>query len=176
MSRWPLAAVLAATLAGSAGAQQPPVQQLPPDEDAPAKPAPKSAAPPQTNQTRQSNQTRTNPPKTGTPQTSDDLPPDEDAASSAAAAKLPFNPVQSNKDVTVGLEYFKKGNFNAAAGRFRSATQYNDGNAQAWLWLGEAEQKRESAKAARLAYEKYLQLNPTAKNASDIKKRLEKLK
>jgi len=164
MSRWPLAAVpaivLATILAGSAAAQQPPVPPLPPDEDAPVKAAPKTPPPQQSAKP---------------PAANDDLPPDEDAASAAANAKVPFNPVNSKKDVTVGIEYFKKGNYKAATGRFRSATQYNDSNAEAWLMLGESEEKRGSPKNARAAYEKYLQLAPNAKNASEIKKRLEKL-
>ena len=52
-----------------------------------------------------------------------------------------FNPVQSKKEVTVGEFYFKKGDFKAAAGRFREATKWNDGNAEAWLRLGDAEEK-----------------------------------
>jgi tetratricopeptide (TPR) repeat protein len=163
MSRWPLAAVpvivLATMLVGSAVAQQPPVPPLPPDEDAPAKAAPKptpqqSAKPPATN---------------------DDLPPDEDAASAAANEKVAFNPVQSKKFVSVGDFYFKKNDFKAATRRYQDATRYNDANAEAWLKLGESEEKRGSPKNARAAYEKYLQLAPNGKNASEIKKRLEKL-
>ena len=42
--------------------------------------------------------------------------------------------------------------------------------------LGEAQEKKSNAKAAREAYQKYLELAPDAKNASEIKKRLAKLK
>jgi len=154
MSRWPLTALLAGLLAISAGAQQKADPQLPPDEDAPAKILKKSGAAPQTN---------------------DDLPPDEDA-SATARVKIGFNPVKSKKDVEVGSFYLKKGDLVGAADRFREATQYNDSNAAAWLMLGETEEKRNSVGKARAAYEKYLQLNPKAKDAAEIRKRLEKLK
>jgi cytochrome c-type biogenesis protein CcmH/NrfG len=168
MSRWPLAAVpaivLATILAGSAAAQQPPVPPLPPDEDAPVKAAPKPPPPAQSGK-----------PQSGKSQSEDELPPDEDAASAAANEKVAFNPVQSKKFVSVGDFYFKKNDFKAATQRYRDATRYNDANAEAWLKLGEAEEKRGSPKNARAAYEKYLQLAPKAKNASEIQKRLEKL-
>ena len=164
MSRWPLAALLATMLAGSAAAQQPPVPPLPPDEDAPVKAAPKPPPPAQSNSTQ-----------SGKSQPDDALPPDEDAASAAANEKVAFNPVQSKKFVSVGDFYFKKNDFKAATQRYRDATRYNDANAEAWLKLGESEEKRGSPKNARAAYEKYLQLAPNGKNASEIKKRLEKL-
>jgi tetratricopeptide (TPR) repeat protein len=102
------------------------------------------------------------------------LPPEEDAG--AVAKTYSFNPLQSKKEVTVGEFYLKKGDARAAAGRFREATKWNDGNADAWLRLAEAEEKNKDLKAAREAYEKYLQVAPDAKNASEVRKRIEKLK
>jgi tetratricopeptide (TPR) repeat protein len=107
-------------------------------------------------------------------QAEEQLPPEEDIA--AIPQQYSFNPVRSKRDVEVGNFYFKKGDWKAAAGRFREATLWNEGNADAWLHWGEAEEKRGSVKAARSAYEKYLALAPDAKNSADIKKRLEKLK
>ena len=101
-------------------------------------------------------------------------PPEEDE--SAAPKQYSFNPLQASKDVKVGNYYFKKGNYKAAARRFREATRWNDGNADAWLRLGEASEKQDDMKAAREAYEKYLQLSPDAKNAAEIRKKIEKLK
>ena len=102
------------------------------------------------------------------------LPPEEDKA--AVPQQYAFNPVQSKKEVTVGDFYFKKGDYKAAAGRFTEATKWNDGNADAWLRLGTAEEKMNDAKAAREAWQKYLQLASTGKNADEIRKKLEKLK
>jgi len=105
---------------------------------------------------------------------SDELPPDEDVRE--APKQYSFNPLQSKKEVGVGNYYFKKGDFKAAVGRFWEATKWNDGNAEAWLRLGEAEERRANPKAARDAYKKFLELQPDSKNAEEVKKRLEKLK
>jgi tetratricopeptide (TPR) repeat protein len=102
------------------------------------------------------------------------LPPEEDK--SKIQQQYSFNPLQSKKDVTVGEFYFKKADFKAAALRFREATKWNDGNAEAWLRLGDAEEKLKDGKAAREAWEKYLQLAPEAKNAPEIRKKLERVK
>jgi tetratricopeptide (TPR) repeat protein len=102
------------------------------------------------------------------------LPPEED--SSAVPKQYTFNPVQSKKEVTVGEFYMKKGDARAAANRFREATKWNDGNADAWLRLAEAEEKNKDPKSAREAYEKYLQVAPDARNAAEVKKKLDKLK
>ncbi len=113
-------------------------------------------------------------PKKQAPAEKVDLPPEEDT--SGAPKVYSFNPVQSISELKVGNEYFVKGNFTAAANRFREATRWNDGNAEAWMRLGEAEERKSNVKAAREAYEKYLELSPNAKNAADIRKRLTKLK
>ena len=102
------------------------------------------------------------------------LPPEEDKA--AIPKQYSFNPLQSKKEVTVGEFYFKKGDYKAAAGRFSEATKWNDGNAEAWLRLGNAEEKMNDAKAAREAYEKYLRLAATGKSAAEVRRKLEKLK
>jgi tetratricopeptide (TPR) repeat protein len=102
------------------------------------------------------------------------LPPEEDK--SAQPKEYTFNPLQSKKEVTVGEFYFKKGDYRAAAGRFSEATKYNNGNAEAWLRLGDAQEKMKDPKAAREAYTKYLELAADAKNAAEVRKKLEKLK
>jgi len=52
----------------------------------------------------------------------------------------------------------------------------DDSNSEAWLLLGEADQRLKDKNAARDAYKKYLDLAADAKNAADIRKKLEKLK
>ena len=101
-------------------------------------------------------------------------PPEED--SSLSVDSYSFNPLQSKKSVDIGNEYAKKHNFRAAAGRYREATKWNDGNSEAWLRLGEAEEKMKNPQAAKEAYSKYLELASDAKNAAEIRKRLDKLK
>jgi tetratricopeptide (TPR) repeat protein len=104
-----------------------------------------------------------------------ELPPDEDKKN-APEETFSFNPVQSKREKTTGDFYFKKGNYTAAVARYERATKWNEGNAEAWLRLGEAQEKKSNAKAAVEAYRKYLELSPDAKNADDIRKKLEKLK
>jgi Flp pilus assembly protein TadD len=84
--------------------------------------------------------------------------------------------LQSKKDVLAGKFYAKKGNYRAAAGRYREATKWDESNSEAWLLLGEADQRLKDKNAARDAYKKYLELAADAKNAADIRKKLEKLK
>ncbi|HMC62636.1 MAG TPA: tetratricopeptide repeat protein, partial [Candidatus Solibacter sp.] len=87
--------------------------------------------------------------------TKDMAPPEEDK-SSATDTNYTFNPLQAKKDIIVGNLYFKKGSFRAAAGRFSEATKWNEGDTEAWLRLGETEEKLKDHQAAREAYEKYL--------------------
>jgi tetratricopeptide (TPR) repeat protein len=101
-------------------------------------------------------------------------PPDEDAAASAKV--YAFNPLQAQKEMRTGEFYFKKGSYRAASTRFREATKWNPGSAEAWLRLGDSAEKQNDEKTAAEAYSKYLQLQPEAKNAPEIKKKLGKLK
>jgi len=110
------------------------------------------------------------------PSTKEETLKEEDETLATTNEEYSFNPLQAEKDVRVGNYYFKKGSYRAAALRFRRATKWNDGYAEAWLRLGEAEEKQKDNQAAREAYAKYLELSPDAKNASDIRKKMEKLK
>ncbi len=83
-----------------------------------------------------------------------------------------FNPLQAEKEIKVGSYYMKKGSYRAAARRFREATRWNPGGAEAWLKLGEAQEKLKDKDAAREAFTKYLELKPDAKNAAAIRKKL----
>ncbi len=102
------------------------------------------------------------------------IPPEEDKA--LTTEEYAFNPLQAQKELQTGNYYFKKGSYRAAAGRFREATRWNDSYAEAWLRLGEAEEKLKDRKGAREAYIKYLELAVDARNVDEIRKKLEKLK
>jgi tetratricopeptide (TPR) repeat protein len=101
-------------------------------------------------------------------------PPEEDT--SIGTTTYSFNPLQAKKDIEVGNEYAKKHSYRAAANRYLSATKYNDGDAEAWLRLGEMDEKLRDKPGAHGAYAKYLEIASDAKNAAEIKKRMEKLK
>src|SRR3954452_13374938 len=102
------------------------------------------------------------------------IPPEEDK--SLVTHEYGFNPVQAKKEISIGDQYFKKGSYRAAAGRYEEATKWNSGEPEAWLRLAEAEEKLKEKKAAHDAYQKYLELASNAKNADEIRKKLEKLK
>src|ERR1041385_2302449 len=78
----------------------------------------------------------------------DGLPPEEDT-STAVNKEYAFNPLQAKKEIMIGDQYFKKGSFRAAAGRYSEATKWNSGEPEAWFKLGEAEEKLKDAKAAK---------------------------
>ncbi len=99
-------------------------------------------------------------------------PPEEDET--LAKKEYTFNPLQATKEVQIGNFYFKKGRFRAASQRFREATLWNPGYAEAWLRLGESQEKLKDKSAARAAYGKYLELSPDAKNAAEIRKKIGK--
>jgi|SRR5579883_3466459 len=108
----------------------------------------------------------------GTPQ--EEEPPEEDKA--LANQEYSFNPLQSVKDVAVGNQYFKNHKFRAAELRYTSATRWNDGNADAWLHLGEVAERLKDMDKAKAAYQKYVELASDQKKAAEIKKKIEKMK
>jgi tetratricopeptide (TPR) repeat protein len=113
------------------------------------------------------------PPVSPQAQPQEQEPPEEDQ--SFKPKTYDFNPLQATKSITVGDFYFKKGSFAAAKGRYKDATLYDPGSAEAFEKLGEASEKLHDYATARDSYAKYLELAPTAKDAEVIKKRLEKL-
>jgi len=106
--------------------------------------------------------------------TKEEVPPEEDT--SVGEKQYSFNPLQALKEVQTGNYYFKKGSYRAAEGRFKEATLWNNGYDEAWLRLGEAEEKLRDKKAAREAYEKYVELASDAKKAAEIRKKLDRMK
>jgi tetratricopeptide (TPR) repeat protein len=100
-------------------------------------------------------------------------PPEEDEE--LKPKDYAFNPLQAQKELTIGNFYFKKGSWRAAAGRFEEATKWNPGFADAWLRLGEAREKLKNVKGAREAYRKFLEIADD-KRVPEVKKRLESLK
>jgi tetratricopeptide (TPR) repeat protein len=107
--------------------------------------------------------------------TKEEVPKEEDESLSTDK-EYSFNPVQAEKEVRVGEYYLKKGSYRAAANRFREATKWNGGYGEAWLRLGEASEKQKDLKTAKEAFAKYLEISPDAKDAAEIRKKLEKIK
>jgi eukaryotic-like serine/threonine-protein kinase len=99
-------------------------------------------------------------------------PPEEDAT--AKPKEYSFNPLQAANEIKVGMFYMKRGRFKAGMMRFDEATKWDPGSADAWLKLGEAREKLKDQKGMKEAYEKYLELAPSAKDADAIRKKVGK--
>ncbi len=99
-------------------------------------------------------------------------PPEEDVTAVPPVKEYAFNPIQADKEVKIGIFYFKKGSYKAAANRFREATKWNPGMSEAYLRLGEAAEKLRDKKAAHDAYAKFLELAPEDKRAEAVKKKV----
>jgi tetratricopeptide (TPR) repeat protein len=107
------------------------------------------------------------------PEQQEQAPPEEDEAEKPK--EYSFNPLQADKEVRIGNYYFHKGNYRAAAQRFREATKWNNNFAEAYLRLGEAEEKQKDLKAAREAYAKFLELAADDKRSAEVRKKVERL-
>jgi tetratricopeptide (TPR) repeat protein len=100
-------------------------------------------------------------------------PPEEDEALVDKPCVL--NPLEAGRNIETGNFYYKKAKYGAAANRYRSATCWDPSSAEAFLKLGEADEKLHNSNGEREAFEKYLSLAPQAKNAAEIKKKIAKL-
>jgi tetratricopeptide (TPR) repeat protein len=154
MSRWVLPLLISFAWLPGSGAQDKPPAQDPPQRELQKRPQPSGGVPPAG--------------------AKEQIPPEEDK--SIAPIEYSFNPLQAEKDLKVGNYYWKQGKYRAAEARFREATRWNEGYGEAWLRLGEAAEKLKDSKEARAAYSKYLEVASDAKNAAEIRKKLEKLK
>jgi tetratricopeptide (TPR) repeat protein len=106
------------------------------------------------------------------PKPLEEEPPEEDE--SLIPKEYALNPLESTRNITAGNYYFKKGNFRAASKRYLEATRWDPGSADAFFKLGEADEKLKDRAGAREAYAKYLEISPDAKNAAEVKKKIEK--
>jgi tetratricopeptide (TPR) repeat protein len=104
------------------------------------------------------------------PEAQEQEPPEEDE--SLKPKEYTFNPLEAEKDLKVGNFYYKKGNYKCAINRFREATKWNPNYAEAFLRLGEADEKMRDTKGAHEAYAKFLELAPDSKEAGSVKKKL----
>lgn len=112
------------------------------------------------------------PPPKKEPQPGDDLKEEDTTITNK---EYVFNPLQASAEVKVGKFYMKRNSFKAAAGRFEEALAWNPQDVEACTLLGEAREKLKDFKAARAVYEKCLGMEPDARTAEDLKRRLKKL-
>ena len=99
-------------------------------------------------------------------------PPEEDE--SVAPEKYTLDPLESDRNIKVGNFYWHKGKYRPALQRYERATRYNPNSAEAFFKVGEAEEKLNNKDAAKLAFQKVVQIAPDTKLAQDAKKKLSK--
>jgi tetratricopeptide (TPR) repeat protein len=97
-------------------------------------------------------------------------PPEEDE--SIAPEKFVLNPLESERNVRVGNYYWHRGKYRAAASRYERATKYNPSSPEAFYKLGEAQEKLKNKDAARIAFQKVMQIAPDSKLANEAKKKI----
>ncbi len=97
-------------------------------------------------------------------------PPEEDE--SVAPEKFTLDPLESDRNVRVGNFYWRKGKYRAALERYERATKFNPASPQAFFKVGEAEEKLKNKDAAKLAFQRVIQIAPDSKFAHDAKKKL----
>ena len=87
----------------------------------------------------------------------------------------PWNPHKADKDVEVGMFYFKQKNYSAAESRFREALYWQDNHAEALYRLGMALEKQGKNPEAKFYYQQYLKILPNGELAKDAKKGLSRV-
>jgi tetratricopeptide (TPR) repeat protein len=100
-------------------------------------------------------------------------PPEEDE-SLATPKVYSFNPLQAKKEISTGDFYMKRGNFKGAAYRYREATHWDDGAADAFFKLGEASEKLKDFSTSKEAFEKFAGITADKKKAAEVLKRIAK--
>jgi tetratricopeptide (TPR) repeat protein len=97
-------------------------------------------------------------------------PPEEDE--SRAPKTYVLNPLESERNIKIGNYYWDKKNYRAALGRYQDATRFNPSSPEAFFKVGEAESKLKHKDAAKVAFQKVIQLAPDSKLAHEAKRKL----
>jgi tetratricopeptide (TPR) repeat protein len=97
------------------------------------------------------------------------------AAAQEITDAQPWDPLKANKDIEVGTYYLKRGNYDAAIDRFEEAARLHPGLALPYLKLGQTYEKKKDWQSAIESYRKYLDVDNTAPDGKDIRKRIRTL-
>ena len=87
----------------------------------------------------------------------------------------PWDPHAADKDVEVGIFYFKRSNYRAAEARFRDALHWQDNHAEATYRLAQTLEKEGKVPEAQKYYMAYLKILPQGEFAENSKKALDRL-
>jgi tetratricopeptide (TPR) repeat protein len=122
---------------------------------------------------QQSSQTAPKQQQPPPPQAPDETnPPEEDA--SVAPKVYAYNPLEAQRCIQIGNFYMRKGSkgYRAALGRYEDATKYDPNSPEAFLKVGEAEEKLNNKDQAKIAFDKVIKLAPDSKFAKEARKKL----
>lgn len=86
-----------------------------------------------------------------------------------------WDPHKALKHIEVGDFYFKKGNYRAAASRYREALKWKSNDALATYKLAESLEKLQEWAEAKRYYESYLKILPSGELAQQSKDAIERL-
>jgi len=100
---------------------------------------------------------------------------DEDADVENDVKEYTLDPAKAKHEIEVGNVYMRRGSYNAAAHRYEEATRWQPKNAQAFLKLGQALEKKDDPLRAAQAYRKFVELAPGDKQSKELQKKIEKL-
>jgi len=110
-------------------------------------------------------------------------PPDEGAPPEEDESLKPriyaFNPLEAERSIKVGNFYMHQATargYRAAAMRFEEATKFNPNSAEAFLRLGEAEEKLKNKDKAKVAFERASRIDPDSKIGKEAGKKRASLK
>ena len=87
----------------------------------------------------------------------------------------PWDPHAADKDVEVGIFYYKRDNYKAAEARFRDALHWQDNHAEATYRLALTLEKEGKKPEALGYYRSYLKILPEGEFAAESKKAVERL-
>ena len=152
---------LAALFAAPARAQQ--KNQAPP------------APPPSGNSSGESSSSPNGPPAPPANNSSGESSSNSTPKAPPASDLTTYDPVTAEEDVEVGQFYIRKGDVDAAIGRFQDAIRLRSNFAKPRLLAAEAFEKKGDKVNAVKYYKEYLQVLPKAPDAKKIQGRIEKL-
>ncbi len=100
---------------------------------------------------------------------------DEDESAENDVKEYTLDPAKAKHEIDAGNVYMHRGSYNAAARRYEEATRWQPKNAQAYLKLGRALEKKDDPLRAAQAYRKFIELAPGDKQSKELQKKIEKL-
>jgi tetratricopeptide (TPR) repeat protein len=140
-----------------------------------------SSRPPDQDQTQPADQSAPQPAKKGKRQdakgtTAPDPAPPASATGDDPISRRINNTATAEHDVEVGRYYVKRDKYDAAIDRFKEAATLLPSYALPNKLMGEAYEKKHFLPEALEAYEKYLQIEPKAGDAGEVRKRVLRLR